>query len=140
MGLPIKWIIALCVAYTLATVQLIACYRFKKIQWLLIIKKRYPKLVWMENIVVFIWLIMGLPILSNLYLADNEYVIFSEYIMVPLVLSSHFVLDVEAARLWLISYDLHYLRSLQNEQWKSHIDASFAQKDWYLKNKKTYGH
>ncbi len=51
--------------------------------------------------------------------------------------SYHFIMSIEACRLWLISYDLHYLRS--SKQWKSQIDASFAEHDWYLHHRGTFG-
>lgn len=52
---------------------------------------------------------------------------------------AHFVADIEALRLYLISYDLNYLQSLNNERWKSVIDYSFAENDWYLTHHGNWG-
>ena len=46
---------------------------------------------------------------------------------------------IETCRIWLISYDLHYLHSSKNQQWKTAIDASYAEKDWYLQNRGKWG-
>lgn len=36
-------------------------------------------------------------------------------------------------------FDLNYLHSSRNELWKSQIDHSIAEKDWYLRNKNKFG-
>merc|ERR1711971_1249404 len=53
--------------------------------------------------------------------------------------ASHFIGDIEACRLWLISFDLHHLHASTNAEWKSKIDASVANENWYLRNKNKYG-
>lgn len=52
---------------------------------------------------------------------------------------AHFVADIEACRLWLICYQLHYLKATKNQKWKMLIDRSFAERDWYLCNKTRWG-
>jgi len=52
---------------------------------------------------------------------------------------AHAVVLLEAGRLWLISYDLHHLHASQNEQWKTRIDTSIANTNWYIKNRNTFG-
>ena len=49
--------------------------------------------------------------------------------------TAHLVVVMETCRIWLISFDLHYLHSSQNQRWKSQIDSSFALNDWYLQNR-----
>ena len=58
--------------------------------------------------------------------------------IVNLILS-HFIVDIEATRLWLMSFDLHYFNSSKNEKWKTQIDSAFAERDWYLLNKNRWG-
>eukprot|EP01084_Bolivina_argentea_P317309 550141_1 len=43
------------------------------------------------------------------------------------------------ARYWLIYYELNYSNSLMNKQWKAHLDPSLISKDFWLRNKSTYG-
>ena len=140
---PTGWLIALCISYTLAALQVYAIYAFRRIQWLLIISKRYPRLVCAKAFVVLIWLVIGLPFISNKRLADDENALIEEWAwVIEGVIQctfAHLAVGFEVGRLWLISFDLHYLRSSQNEQWKSHIDTSFSQKDWWLTNKNKYG-
>ena len=45
----------------------------------------------------------------------------------------------EACRIWLISYDLQYLHSSKNQQWKTVIDLSYAKRNWYLQNRGRWG-
>eukprot|EP01083_Nonionella_stella_P093740 262820_1 len=42
-------------------------------------------------------------------------------------------------RVWLMSYDLHYSNSNVNKQWKSHLDPSLIDKDFWLKHKQKCG-
>ena len=53
--------------------------------------------------------------------------------------ASQIVPTIENCRIWLISYDLHYLQSSKNQQWKTEIDVSYAEKDWYLRNRGIWG-
>ena len=139
-------IISLVIGYSLAVVQLYACYHFKSLQSLLIIQKRYPKLVIAEAIAVIFWLLFGLPFVTNAAFGATKYGLstetfnqFKAYELVVSIALLHFSWMAEVIRLWLISYNLHYLHSSQNQQWKSQIDASFARNDWYLKNRNKYG-
>ena len=49
------------------------------------------------------------------------------------------VLIIEACRIWLISYDLQYLHSSKNQKWKTVIDTSYAEMNWYLQNRGKWG-
>eukprot|EP01084_Bolivina_argentea_P166990 289896_1 len=135
------------IAYILAFLQIYACFHFKSIQPLLIVQKRYPKLVLIEAYVVIFYLFICVPFWENgnydvthFGLSMNAFSIFkaitSNCLVIPVI---HFIPIIEITRLWLISYDLHYLQRSINEQWKTQIDHSFAQKDWYLKNRNTFG-
>eukprot|EP01084_Bolivina_argentea_P073917 134103_1 len=129
----------------LATVQIYALYWFKSIQHLLIIQRRYPKFVIAEAIIVIIFLLFIIPLWSNdilevTYFNEKpaKYFLFTIVgeIATPMM---HLIVCIEAARLWLVSYDLHYLHASENKHWKCQIDESFAQTNWYLKNKHKYG-
>ena len=65
------WFIALGVSYFLAALQIFALYRFKSIEWLLIIEKRYPKLVIVESVGVSLYLVFGHTLFTKALLAQN---------------------------------------------------------------------
>ena len=96
---------------------------------------------------VIIWLLIGVPFFSNtLFKAATINIEGTDSTTVNWIISvlinpplSHAIAIMEVGRLWLISYNLHYLHSSQNQQWKLQIDASFARKDWYLKNRNKFG-
>ncbi len=58
------WIVFACISYILTFVQIYSLYRFKSMQYLLIIKKRYPTLVITESILVSI-LFFTFPLYIN---------------------------------------------------------------------------
>ena len=74
-------------------------------------------------------------ILAPHFLFDSDHFI----TLVLCVPTTYFLSIIETTRLWLISFNLHYLRSTLNEQWKSQIDESFADTNWYLNHKQTFG-
>ena len=137
--------------YIMGLCQIYGYRHFKSLQnRLVIIEKRYPSLVLMEAVICCIYLFLGVPIWVFFRL-DTEFNLGHElgigavrdvlYYGGPIlnIYCSHFMVETEACRLWLISFDLHYLNSSKNEQWKSQIDASFADKDWYLRNRTKWG-
>eukprot|EP01084_Bolivina_argentea_P220993 374413_1 len=136
------WIGTIIFSYIMAIFQIYGIYRFKSLSKLLIIKKRYFKMVIIEAIAVIIHATITLPLLYNYLLqassfehADYIY-LFGRILTWPI---RHFIINIEAARLWLISFDLQYLHSSKNQKWKSQIDHTFAEKDWYLLNKHKWG-
>eukprot|EP01084_Bolivina_argentea_P055129 101085_1 len=56
-----------------------------------------------------------------------------------IIWTMHFIACTEAARLWLVSYDLHYIHSSRNNEWKSIINDSLSEKHFYLKYRMTFG-
>ena len=71
-----------------------------------------------------------------------SYIFFPEWSLVIAGISSctvHITVIIEAGRIWLISYDLQYLHSSKNQKWKTQIDVSYADKDWYLQNRGKWG-
>eukprot|EP01084_Bolivina_argentea_P239965 403218_1 len=138
-------IILIFVSYILVIILIYGCYQFNSIQSLLIVQKRYPKLVLLEALTAIIYMGIGYPIwingtykMTSFGTPSTEYFIHHKLwlITIPVI---HLIILTEAARLWLVSFDLHYLHSSKNEQWKSIIQHSFAQKDWYLTNRNKYG-
>ena len=146
-GPQIMWTICLVIGYSFAVIQIYALHQFMSLRSSLVVQKRYPKIVLAEAIAVLLWLIFAFPFIANAafgattfgYSRDQyEHFKWAEiaFGVAPLL---HFAWIAEVTRLWLISYDLHYLHSSQNQQWKSIVDASCADGDWYIKNKNKYG-
>eukprot|EP01084_Bolivina_argentea_P162404 282645_1 len=129
-----------------AIFQIYGLIRFKSISHLVIVQKRYPQMVIIEAIAAIIHAIIVTPLWFNtlfqvttfgLNESNGKYI----YLIGWIVLSplNHFIVNMEACRLWLICFNLHYLKACKNEMWKSQIDISFAQKNWFLHNKNRYG-
>eukprot|EP01084_Bolivina_argentea_P315018 545685_1 len=139
------WIALTCITWILAILQIFSLYRFKSIRSLLIVKKRFPILVMVEALLVIVWLLFIIVFWANSVLNatdfgnDSSTHLLFNYGEYPNHLVAHAVTCTEVTRLWLVSYNLHYLNSSQNEKWKSQIDHTFAEKDWYLRNRNKFG-
>eukprot|EP01083_Nonionella_stella_P187131 686921_1 len=134
------WTCTVSLSISLGLVQLYGLYGFYSIQHLVIIRKRYPKLVMIEAIAVIFLCLLVIPLWYNILLNAiglNEYVNVIGWITIAP--TNHLIANTEACRLWLMSFNLHYLHSSKNKKWISEIDHSFADKDWYMINKNTYG-
>lgn len=137
-------ITAVCIG--ISAFQIHGLYRFRSFLHLVIIQKRYPLMVQLECIACILFLLIGIPLLGHNGL-NELYQGHSESVKLALTLAArihnnilgHFIADIEATRLFLISYDLHYLNASKNSKWKSQIDLSFAKRDWYLLNRSTWG-
>jgi len=135
-------IIGICLL--IASVQMWGFHRFRSLRSLVVISKRYPVLVQIECIACILYLLIAVPLWS--YTAFNDPHL-PDASQLALTLSArilnmtwcHFIVDIEAYRLWLICYQLHYLHSSKNQKWKILIDPSFAERDWYLVNKHKWG-
>eukprot|EP01084_Bolivina_argentea_P295583 508933_1 len=136
----IAWICLISMAFIIFIIQVYSIYRFISLLDLLIIKKRYPILVMIEAASVIIWLLLT-PLHFNVGLNafDIPSIQFDVIAWCLQAVFGQFIVCTEVTRLWLVSYNLHYLNSSQNEQWKSHIDQDFIDKDWYLTHRNTYG-
>ena len=133
------------ISYITGCLQVYGLYLFKRNERLLIIQKRYPQLVMMESVACIIGLFVTSPLDYNtdihaVTLSSSEMNQIIRYFgIVILSFTNYFIVIIESLRLWLISYDLHYLSSSKNQQWKSQIDISYADKDWYLRNRGKWG-
>ena len=121
--------------------HILGIYRFSKLRGLLIIQKRYPRLVISEAAVYCLVLSVVYPAWMSVIL---KYPSTSGYwwplIFATLMTYSYQIAPtIETCRIWLISYDLQYLHSSKNQRWKTEIDASYAEKDWYLQNRGKWG-
>lgn len=134
------------ICWIIVPIQIVGLLLFRSLRRLLIFQKRYPTMIQLECIACILFLLIGIPL--NVHDAFNDSDPFpSSSIQLAVTFGSRilnqilglFILHIEATRLWLIAYDLHYLRSSQNEKWKCQIDRLFAAKDWYLQNRNRYG-
>ena len=135
---------SLCALYwCLCFLQILGIYWFNRVwaRGLPIIDKRYPQFVVVEAAAVCFNLAVFLPALISAAYGYPE--ISGEWwfhlcrgLNIPNLL---IVPCIEICRIWLIPYDLQYLNSWRNQQWKTEIDASYAEKDWYLRNRGKWG-
>ena len=130
-------IVVLCA--TAGCLQIYWLHRFRSMLHLVIVQKRYSLLVTMEAAACIVLLFCSVPLMAThrLHISNTPFVTYTGGILSSYL--SHFIGYLEACRLWLISFDLHYLRASANAEWKSQIDASAASKDWYLQNKHKFG-
>lgn len=131
-------------SYCICLLQILGICLFNKyrIRGLLIIKRRYPRLVMMEAFVACWNLLITYPTNTSLQYSYFPLMFrkWWQYLSVGLtVYTVPITVVLETCRLWLMAYDLHYLHSSKNQCWKTVIDASFAEKCWYLRNRGKWG-
>ena len=129
------------VSWCLCCLQILGIFIFNKIRGLLIIRKRYPRLVMLEAFVSAFNLAIVYPSImsvqfGNPAISGKWWPSLNSGLR---LCTAHICFTIEACRLWLIAYDLQYLHSSQNKQWKTEIDASYSEKDWYLRNRVKWG-
>ena len=128
----------------LCVLQIFGLIWFNKLcaRGLPIIDKRYPRFVMVEAVLqIFMLSIVWPAYMSANYqypqslgqewwhhLSDGMTIV--TFLIGPII---------EICRIWLISYDLHHLHSSKNQQWKTEIDVSYAEKDWYLQHRGKWG-
>ena len=132
------------VSWCVCLLQIMGIMTFGKLQQLLIIKKRYPRLIMLEAFVSVFNLAVVYPATMALQYREYDHHAISGkwWPYLSTALTAYFVqitYIIEACRIWLISYDLHYLHSSKNQQWKTVIDEQYAEKDWYLQNRGKWG-
>eukprot|EP01083_Nonionella_stella_P269877 913456_1 len=120
-------------------------YQFSKRKDELCIAKRYPFLVRVCTLLT----ILVIPVSSSLnsvrrlspllHTNDTAYTTLARVqniIVGPTVYAIDWLF---ITRVWLISYDLNYANSNMNKQWKSHLDLTLIDQDFWLKHRNTYG-
>eukprot|EP01084_Bolivina_argentea_P015645 29329_1 len=137
------WIIMVCITYLLAILQIYGYYRFNIMGKLRIVTKRYPKLIKIEAFIVIIMLLIAVPLwyYQSLHIYKITHIRMHNIGWILSSLGIHFIVIIEAIRLWLVSFDLNYLYLSKNEKWKSQINHSFPEKNtnWYLLNRNKWG-
>lgn len=137
----VVWSIVASLGVIAGFLQICASIHFHSICSLLAIKKRYPKIIILESIAVIVFMLIIRPLFTNhnfqAFEIGNSVISFILFLFAPPFI--FFILDMEIARLWLISYNLHYLNASKNEKWKSLIDQNIVNKNWYIRNKQKYG-
>ena len=119
-------------------------WSFNRLRHLLIMKKRYPRLIMLEAFASVFNLAIAYPATMAFQYKEYDHAVISgkwwPYLSTALtVYTVQITYIIEACRIWLISYDLHYLHSSKNQQWKTVIDEAYAKKDWYLQNRRKWG-
>ena len=132
------------VSWCVCLIQIMGICAFSRTRHLLIIKKRYPRLIMLEAFVSVFNLAIAYPATMAYQYEDYDNNALSAkwwpYLSTALnVYTAQITTIIEACRIWLISYDLQYLHSSQNQQWKTVIDESYAERDWYLHNRGRWG-
>ena len=141
------WIISILFGFILGLIQIFGIYKFYKIKDLLIVIKRYPSIVLIESIATILYLIIAFPGIGYNVLRPPKFDIISVHKLFKILgniiypFTGHFIVIAELSRLWLIFFDLNYLKAIKNESWKSKINEKQYDfnNNFYLKNRNKYG-
>ena len=133
--------IVVAVSWSVCILQAVGIHQFSRLRGLMIIQKRYPRFVMVEAIVSCVVLFVVYPAVLTIWYETPEISI-SKWPYFVTAINTYTIqipVVIEASRIWLISYDLQYLHSSKNQKWKTQIDVSYAEKDWYLQNRAKWG-
>ena len=135
------YITPLALCWCMCLLQILGVYLFKRLRKLTIIKKRYPRLVMMEALVscCLLALIWPMYMILRLDYFQIRWEWWPYALHVIQIYTAQIPATIETCRIWLISYDLQYLHLSKNQQWKTVINASYADRDWYLQNRGKWG-
>ena len=114
---------------------------------LLIIKKRYPRLITAEMAATVVHSLLAVPIWCNwlfLFPVPIEHSAIERFSYIAGFLlwisSAHLINTLENTRLWLMYFDLQHLHYSKNQQWRAHIDTSESvDRNWFLRHRGTLG-
>ena len=114
--------------------------RFHRISELIIIKKRYPKIVFLETILAIFLVLVQTPLLLftevQFKFIDPELRLhLSKAVFALYPLTAHGFIWCETMRLWLMNFKLHYLNSIDNGSWQNEINSNAVKKNFYLLNR-----
>eukprot|EP01084_Bolivina_argentea_P160898 280146_1 len=132
-----------CISWCMAVVLVYCLYIFNSINNLVIYKKRYPKLVRLECCLALFCCTLIWPMFGNHAAKLPEWRRVQRsfdivlFILFPVV--GQAICNLEACRLWLMYFKINYMNAVLNNEWKSVIDNSSGQHNWYLSKVKTYG-
>eukprot|EP01083_Nonionella_stella_P014001 39371_1 len=143
------WIIAIMHASCLSLITVpFLCYHlynFSKRRNEMFILKRYPQLVIIGNILMIILFISYLHLNSIKMLSPIQHTnpqgfnIVGRSFNVTANLLNGAIQSTYICRFWLMCYDLNHANSNMNKQWKSYLDPTLIQKDFWLKHKTSFG-
>lgn len=129
---------------TLAAITLTTgCVHFQSIRALMIVQKRYPKLVLLESALAITVTLCYFPLYMNricqlnVFSEYQRYLTTITYLFYPLC---HGIVFCECCRLWLMCFDINYAEvALKNREWRSKINGLAASNDWWIRNRRTFG-
>ena len=130
------------ISIILCLILIIGFLQFQQLLPLLIVQKRYPKIVLFESILAIIIMLCYIPTYNvitfkiDTFKEEREYIFIFTFLFYPLC---HGVTFCEVCRLWLICYDMNYSHFTANNSWKSQINQQFGIKNWWAKHRKSYG-
>merc|ERR1719295_1819732 len=132
-------------AVFLAMLEVYGLIRLRQMAHLVIVQKRYPQLIRIEAIALIIFSFVTIPLWGN-WLLDAVHVTtvasdrrtFRHYNFLAFLPFfqpiTHFVMQIEALRLWLMYYNLQCLRCSKHSAWKSQINSSESEANsWYIR-------
>ena len=138
----VVWILLLISIFIVWCTLVIGYIRFKGILSLMIVQKRYPRIVLFESLLSIIVPLTYTPLYVTVLCDLQLFKPYHETIYILTWLSypiCHGIVFCEVCRLWLICFDINYSHSSKNNAWKSHINNKFTEKNWWLNNRKTFG-
>ena len=124
----------------LGILLLYGIYYFRKIKRLLIMKKRYPNIIYIEGIMVLYLVLIQYPLsyfgqtqFSFIDFNLNFRILFVSYLIYFLFQQG--IVWCEASRLWLMYFQLHYINAINNSYWENEINSNETKYNFYLNNK-----
>lgn len=110
----------------------------------MVIDKRWPLTVKIINIFVILlilqrplaFIVMCSPLIYNNFL---NWLFYARLANITFSLFGYGTIWCFLCRFWIMYYELKYSSSAMNSKWKSHLNPSLIDKDFWLKYKKTLG-
>ena len=124
----------------LGILLLYGIYYFRKIKRLLIIKKRYPNMIYIEGTMVLFLVLIQYPLLyfgqiQFSFIGINLSIRIHVILLLVYTLFQHGIGWCEASRLWLMYFQLHYINAINNSYWENEINSNKTKYNFYLNNK-----
>ena len=114
--------------------------KFTKIKKLIIVKKRYPNVIYFEGILALSDVLIYFPVqflfLCHFSFINNEFHVIISRILYPIQsILGIGIMWCEGVRLWIMFYQLKYINSIDNGHWKSEINSNDINYNFYIHNK-----
>eukprot|EP01083_Nonionella_stella_P028820 79420_1 len=123
--------------------------RFKQLDNLIVIQKRYPCLTFHLCKYVLIYLVIAVPLFAMMrretwmLLFGQQTVLLHNilwrvlHVIFPLCMYG--IMTLTALRCWLMFYDLNWIMADKNSIWKYHLNPALIKSDFFLQHKDTLG-